>query len=61
VYVINDYACHPARDCDVHAVRGGDDADDARWFTDAEVRRLDCAPGLVEALTAWGVLSADGT
>ncbi len=56
VYVISDYACHPAPGADPDAVRAGDDADDAAWFTAEEVRRLDCAPGLVEALTSWGVL-----
>jgi 8-oxo-dGTP diphosphatase len=56
VYVINDYACRPCQDADVEAVRAGDDAVDAAWFTTAEVRRLDCSPGLVKALTEWGVL-----
>jgi hypothetical protein len=37
-------------------VRGGDDADDAGWFTVPEVHALSCSPGLVEALTAWQVL-----
>lgn len=56
VYVIRDHACRLAPDASPDDVRAGDDADDARWFTDEEVRRLDCSPGLVEALTAWGVL-----
>jgi 8-oxo-dGTP diphosphatase len=56
VYVIRDFACFPARDVDVAAVRAGDDADEVGWFTPDEVRRLDCSPGLVEALTDWGVL-----
>jgi len=56
VYVIHDYRCRPARDADVTAVRAGDDADDAGWFTAAELRALDTAPGLVEALESWGVL-----
>lgn len=56
VYVINDYACRPDDDADPDAVRAGDDADDAAWFTAEEVRRLHCSPGLVEALTSWGVL-----
>ena len=38
------------------AVRAGDDADDAGWFTAAELRALDTSPGLVEALESWGVL-----
>ena len=56
VYVIRDYLCRAVPDADLDAVRGGDDADDARWFTPGEVAALDCAPGLVEALTEWGVL-----
>jgi 8-oxo-dGTP diphosphatase len=56
VYVIRDYLCTPAAGADVTAVRAGDDADDAGWFTRDEVRRLETSPGLVEALTAWGVL-----
>jgi ADP-ribose pyrophosphatase YjhB (NUDIX family) len=52
VYVIRDYAC---------TVRGGrlvagDDAADARWVTPSELAALDCSPGLVGTLTAWGVL-----
>jgi ADP-ribose pyrophosphatase YjhB (NUDIX family) len=56
VYVIRDYVCVPTGDADVDAVRAGDDADEVRWFTPAEVRELDTSPGLVEALEAWGVL-----
>ena len=56
VYAIRDFACSPAADADVAAVRPGDDADEVGWFTPEEVRRLDCSPGLVEALTDWGVL-----
>lgn len=56
VYVIRDYVCRPARDADPSAVRAGDDADDAAWFTPDEVRRLDTAPGLVEALVEWRIL-----
>ena len=56
IYVIRDYLCRVAEDADVAAVRAGDDADDARWFTPAEIAELPCAPGLVEALTEWGVL-----
>lgn len=58
VYVIRDYLCHPVPtggDAPA-AVRGGDDADDAGWFTVTEIRALPCSPGLVEALTAWQVL-----
>lgn len=56
VYAINDFECRPAPGADVAAVRAGDDADDAAWFTPAEIRDLDCSPGLVEALTQWGLL-----
>jgi 8-oxo-dGTP diphosphatase len=56
VYVIRDFVCVPTGTADVDAVRAGDDADDARWFTPDEVRALDTSPGLVEALEAWGVL-----
>ena len=56
VYVIRDYLCRAAPGADPTAVRAGDDADDARWFTPGEVAGLACSPGLVEALTAWGVL-----
>jgi ADP-ribose pyrophosphatase YjhB (NUDIX family) len=56
VYVIRDFVCAPVGDAVVDAVRAGDDADDARWFTPDEVRVLDTSPGLVESLEAWGVL-----
>jgi ADP-ribose pyrophosphatase YjhB (NUDIX family) len=56
VFVIRDYRCRPADDADTAAVVAGDDAADAGWFTPDQVRRLDCAPGLVEALDEWGVL-----
>jgi len=52
-YEIHDYACAVAGG-DLEA---GDDAVDVRWVTDTDVRRLPCAPGLVETLTDWGVLS----
>jgi 8-oxo-dGTP diphosphatase len=55
VYVICDYVCVPY-DADVDAVRGGDDADDARWFTAEEIDSLPTSPGLVDALKSWGVL-----
>lgn len=58
VYVIEDYRCSPAGGVDPSRVVAGDDADDVGWFTPAEVRALDCAPGLVETLDGWGVLPA---
>lgn len=56
VYVINDYLCTAAPGADVSAVRGGDDAADARWFSPEDVAALHTAPGLVAALVEWGVL-----
>jgi 8-oxo-dGTP diphosphatase len=56
VFVIRDYLCTPDEDADLAAVRAGDDAADAAWFTADEVAALDTAPGLVAALTEWGVL-----
>ena len=55
VYVIRDYLCR-LEEAGSTVVRAGDDADDAAWFTPAEVRALDTSPGLVEALEEWGVL-----
>ncbi len=56
VFVIRDYHCHAADGSDLAAVVAGDDADDVGWFTPEQVRDLECAPGLVEALTEWEVL-----
>lgn len=56
VYVIHDYRCTPADGAATAEVRAGDDADDVGWFTPEQVRDLDCVPGLVEALSEWGVL-----
>ena len=56
VFVIHDYACTAREDVDLSDVRAATDADDAGWFTREEIRGLDCAPGLVEALEEWGVL-----
>lgn len=53
-YVIKDWCCTVAGG----VLRAGDDAAGAGWFTPAQVRRADTAPGLVESLTAWGVLPA---
>ncbi len=51
-----DFLCRPVADSDLDAVQAGDDAADARWCTPAEVRGLDCSPGLVDLLVDWGVL-----
>ncbi|MBA2465596.1 MAG: NUDIX domain-containing protein [Nocardioidaceae bacterium] len=56
VAAVVDFVCRPAADADLDAVRAGDDADDARWFTPAEVLELDCSPGLVDTLDDWGFL-----
>jgi 8-oxo-dGTP diphosphatase len=57
VFVIRDYRCTPATGADTSGVVAGDDAADVGWFTPEEVHRLDCAPGLVEALVEWQVLA----
>ena len=54
VYVIRDYLCTPVDGSS--AVRAGDDAADAAWFTTDEMRALTTAPGLVAALEEWGML-----
>ena len=56
VYVIEDFLAAPAPG-QTHPPRAGDDADDAAWFTEAELHRLDCVDGLVDALTGWRVLA----
>ena len=48
VFVIRDYLC-ARRDRRASAV-AGDDAEDAAWFAESEVRGMNCAPGLLEAL-----------
>lgn len=54
VFEIHDYSARLLSDPD-DAV-AADDAEDVGWFTAAEVRSLDCVPGLVAALEEWGVL-----
>ncbi len=39
------------------SLAAGDDAADARWVTPQEMAQLDLTDGLIESLTAWGVLS----
>lgn len=56
VFVIHDYLAAPAPGAAPAAVRAGDDAADAGWFTPAELRALPTVPGLVEALVEWGML-----
>ena len=56
VYDVRDYRCTPARGADLDAVRAGDDADDAGWFTAEELRTVGCSPLLIEAFEDWGLL-----
>jgi ADP-ribose pyrophosphatase YjhB (NUDIX family) len=51
-YDIYDYAAT----ADGGDLRAGDDAADARWVTPAGLRSLPTTPGLLDALTGWGVL-----
>jgi ADP-ribose pyrophosphatase YjhB (NUDIX family) len=53
-YVIRDFLVSVAGH---GAPVAGDDAADAGWFTPAEVHCLATSPGLVDALTEWGLLS----
>ena len=55
-YVIDDFACELVGG----TLRAGDDATDARWFAVAELATLPLVPGLLEALSGWGVLELDG-
>ncbi|WP_460865918.1 NUDIX domain-containing protein [Nocardioides pakistanensis] len=61
VYAISDYRCRLSPDADPASAVAGDDAAEVGWFTPDEVRALDCAPGLVEALDGWGVLDDRGS
>lgn len=52
VYDIEDFVCSVVGG----DLQAGDDAVDARWATRAELATLDMAPGVLEALSSWGVL-----
>jgi 8-oxo-dGTP diphosphatase len=52
VYDITDYRCELLGG----TLRAGDDADEARWVTRAELAGLELAPGLLDALTEWALL-----
>lgn len=54
VYVIRDFLVAVVGATEPEAA---DDALDAAWFTAEQIRQLETSPGLVEALTAWGILS----
>ncbi|MGC5014733.1 NUDIX hydrolase [Streptosporangium sp. DT93] len=53
VYEIRDYLAEVTGG----ALAAGDDAADARWFTPAELASLPLVPGLMDALTGWGVIA----
>jgi 8-oxo-dGTP diphosphatase len=55
VYVIDDLACTVTGATDPVA---GDDADDVRWVSRAELAALPLTPMLVETLDAWGAIDA---
>ncbi|RSN58191.1 NUDIX hydrolase [Actinomadura sp. WAC 06369] len=52
VYEIHDYAATVLGG----TPRAGDDAADVRWAAPAELRDLPLVPGLLDALTEWGVV-----
>jgi 8-oxo-dGTP diphosphatase len=52
VYVITDLACRVLGG----SLRAGDDADDAGWFDQGRLASTTTSPGLVAALTEWGIL-----
>ncbi|MBA2390072.1 MAG: NUDIX domain-containing protein [Geodermatophilaceae bacterium] len=54
VYVIDDIACTPVGG---HLL-AGDDASDARFVDRVSLEALTLSPGLIDALTGWGVLPA---
>lgn len=51
-YLIDDLACTLVSG----TLAAGDDAEDARFVTDAELVRLPLSDGLLDALRGWGVL-----
>ena len=53
-YVIDDFVCRAVGG----VLRAGDDASDARWVTREELTSLELVPGLLDALTGWGLLPA---
>lgn len=52
-YAIRDFLLRVEDD---GALRAGDDALDAGWFTAQDVATLETSPGLREALIGWGLL-----
>jgi ADP-ribose pyrophosphatase YjhB (NUDIX family) len=51
-YVITDLVCHRLGG----VLRAGGDAADAGWFSAAGLDAVELAPGLADALRAWGAL-----
>ncbi len=51
-YEIYDYAATVAGG----TLRAGDDASEVRWVSPEALRKLPTAPGLLDALTQWGLL-----
>lgn len=51
-YAITDFVCSVVGG----TLAAGDDADEARWVTRAELAGLDLVPGLLDALGEWGLL-----
>jgi 8-oxo-dGTP diphosphatase len=51
-YDIEDFVCS----VDGGRLRAGDDADEARWVSHAQLASLDLVPGLLDALTSWDAL-----
>ncbi|MGW4424159.1 NUDIX domain-containing protein [Streptosporangium sp. NPDC004631] len=52
VYEIRDYLAEVSGG----TLAAGDDAADAGWFGEDELARLPLSPGLLDALTEWGVI-----
>jgi 8-oxo-dGTP diphosphatase len=54
VFDIDDFVCTVLGG----ELRAGDDAEDARWVEHSEFATLGLVPGLIDALTEWGLLPA---
>jgi 8-oxo-dGTP diphosphatase len=54
VFQIDDFVCSVVSG----QLRAGDDARDARWCSRTELDSMLLTPGLLDALTEWGVLPA---
>src|SRR5690349_15795530 len=56
VFEIEDWFARVEPGTDPHALKAGDDADDAGWFPAHRLEELDLVEGLLTALQEWGVL-----